>query len=63
MILGDYLGHYLRRNSKMAGQGLIQDLEISYYGIMSKFAQYRRNMLKNRIPSTQAQILQKEVIA
>jgi hypothetical protein len=63
MTLWDYLGFYLRRNPKLTIQGLIQDLEISYYRLMSKYAQNRRNPLKLKMPAIQAPMLPQEVIA
>ena len=63
MILEDYLGHYLRRKFRMIGQYLSQELGIAYYRTMSKFVQYRRNVLKNNIPSLRAKILQNQVFA
>ena len=36
----------LRRNYKMIGQYLSQELGIAYYGMMSKIVQYRRNVSK-----------------
>jgi len=63
MIFEDYLGHYLRRKSKMIGQYLSQELGIAYYRTMSKFVQYRRNVLKNNMSSIQTKILQSQVFA
>ncbi len=63
MILEDYLGHYLRRKFRMIEQYLSQELGIAYYRTMSKFVQYRRNVLKNNIPSLRAKILQNNVFA
>ena len=63
MILEDYLGHYLRRKFRMIGQYMSQELGIAYYRTMSKFVQYRRNVLKNNIPSLREKILQNHVFA
>ena len=63
MILGDYLGHCLRRKFRMIGHHLSQELGVVYYRTMSKFIQYRRNVLKNNTSSLQAKILQNHVFA
>jgi len=47
----------------MIGQYLSQELGIAYYRTMSKFVQYRRNVLKNNISSRRAKILQNHVFA
>jgi hypothetical protein len=47
----------------MIRQYLSQELGIAYYKTMSKFVQYRRNVLKNNIPSLRAKILQNHVFA
>jgi len=46
----------------MIRQYLSQELGIAYYRTMSKFAQYRRNVLKNNISSIQAKVLPNEVV-
>jgi len=47
----------------MIRQYLSQELGIAYYRTMSKFAQYRRNVLKNNMSSIQAKVLPNEVFA
>jgi len=47
----------------MTRQYLNQELGIAYYRTMSKIAQYRRNVLKNRMSSVQAKVLTNEVFA
>ncbi len=47
----------------MIRQYLSQELGIAYYRTMSKFAQYKRNVLKNKISSIQAKVLPNEVFA
>ncbi len=47
----------------MIRQYLSQELGLAYYRTMSKFVQYRRNVLKNNISSIQAKILQNQVFA
>ena len=47
----------------MIGQFLSQELGIAYYRTMSKFVQYRRNVLKNNMSSIQAKVLQNQVLA
>jgi hypothetical protein len=47
----------------MIGQFLSQELGIAYYRTMSKFVQYRRNVLKNNLSSIQAKVLQNQVFA
>ncbi len=47
----------------MIRQYLSQELGIAYYRTMSKFVQYRRNVLKNNMSSIQAKVSQNEVIA
>jgi len=42
---------------------LHQELSIVYYEAMSKFAQYKRNVLKNSTDSIQAKILQSQAFA
>ena len=48
---------------KMAQSSLLQDTKIAYYEAMSRFAQYRRNVLRNNRNSIQARILQSQVFA
>ena len=47
----------------MIGQYLSRELGIAYYRTMSKFVQYRRNVLKNNISSIQGKILQNQIFA
>ncbi|NNM03207.1 MAG: hypothetical protein HKP26_06580 [Nitrosopumilus sp.] len=47
----------------MAQSSLLQDTKIAYYEAMSRFAQYRRNVLRNNRNSIQARILQSQVFA
>jgi hypothetical protein len=47
----------------MIGQYLNQELGIAYYRTISKFVQYRRNVLKKNISSPRAKILQNPVFA
>ena len=47
----------------MIGQYLSQELGIAYYRTMSKFVQYRRNVLKNNTSSLRAKILENHVFA
>ncbi len=47
----------------MNGKFLSQELGIAYYKTMSKFVQYRRNVLKNNMSSVQAKILQNQIFA
>jgi len=46
----------------MIRQYLSQELGIAYYRIMSKFAQYRRNVSKNNMSSIQANFLPNKVV-
>ncbi len=46
----------------MIRQYLSQELGIAYYRTMSKFAQYRRNALKNNMSSIQAKVSPNEVV-
>jgi len=46
----------------MIRQYLSQELGIAYYRTMSKFAQYRRKVLKNNMSSIQAKVLPNEVV-
>ncbi len=46
----------------MIRQYLSQEVGIAYYRTMSKFAQYRRNVLKNNMSSIQAKVLPNEVV-
>ena len=46
----------------MIRQYLNQELGIAYYRTMSKFAQYRRNVSKNNMPSIQEKILPNEEV-
>jgi len=41
----------------MSTQDLSQDFGIAYYRTMSKIVQFRRNVLKNNVSSSQAKIL------
>ena len=47
----------------MNGKFLSQEIGIAYYRTISKFVQYRRNVLKNNMSSIQAKILQSQVFA
>jgi hypothetical protein len=47
----------------MIGQFLSLELGIAYYRTMSKFVQYRRNVLKTNQSSLQARILQNPIFA
>ena len=47
----------------MAQNSLLLDAEITYYHMLSKFVQYKRNFLKNRITTKPGNILAKEVYA
>jgi hypothetical protein len=47
----------------MIGQHLSQELGIAYYRTMSKFVQYRRDVLKYNMSSIQAKILQNQIFA
>jgi len=63
MTFKDYLGHYLRRKYRMIRQYLSQELGIAYYRTMSKFVQYRRNLLKNSMSSVQTKISPTQIFA
>ncbi len=46
----------------MIRQYLSQELGIAYYRTMSKFVQYKRNVLKNNMSSIQAKVLLNEEV-
>ena len=47
----------------MIRQYLSQELGIAYYRTMSKFVQYRRNLLKNSMSSVQTKISPTQIFA
>ena len=42
MIYWDYPGYYLRRMTRMSLRMIVQDIQIGYYGMMSRIVQSQR---------------------